>query len=78
MFLVFVYVLKYVHTGHMSSNEFRAKDIMKKISCNILRTCPGHVQCPQMCLKFQKGQTRPFLTLASSRENNLNRIELKL
>ncbi len=36
-------------TGHISSKGFGPKDIFKKISWDILRTCSGHVLCPQMC-----------------------------
>ncbi len=37
-------------TGHnMSWNDIGGRDILKKISLEILRTCPSYVLYPQMC-----------------------------
>ncbi len=42
----------------MSWNDFGARDILKEISLDILRTCPSHVLCCQKCPQIfkRKGQ----------------------
>ncbi len=40
-------------TGHMSSNDFGATDIVQKILGHKW-TCHGHVLCPQMCPQILK------------------------
>ncbi len=49
-------------TGHMSSNDFEAADFFAKMPWDIKKTCPGHILCPQMCLKFSRGRGRPLPT----------------
>ncbi len=41
-------------TGHVSSNEFGARDILKKFFWDILKTCPSYVLTPKCVLKFSK------------------------
>ncbi len=36
-------------TGHICSNDLEARDILKTMAQDILRTCFGDVVCPQMC-----------------------------
>ncbi len=43
-------------TGHIFSNDFENRD------WDNLRTCPGHVLCPQMCPLISKGETRSWPT----------------
>ncbi len=42
--------------------KFGDKDILTKMSWDILSTCPEHVLCPLLCPQIFSGQARPFPT----------------
>ncbi len=47
---------------YLFSKDFWARDILKKMSWDILRICSSHVLCAKCVLKFSKVQDRPLLT----------------